>query len=557
MDSNLVNYLLAFIEGFALIVSPCILPVLPIMLSGSIEGGRARPWGIITGFVLTFAFFTFFSRALVHYYGLDLDLVRKVAFIAIACFGVILVSDKLSEKFSLATQGIANLGSRFTQNNLEGGFGSGILLGSLVSLIWVPCGGPILAAAIVQTATQNNSWHSFLTFLFFALGSVIPMVILSLIGKKVLDRFSFLKTQTGRLRKIFGIIIISGAIFAAFYVPGSNFSATPLAPNILLPTTLEKSNNLIDPISTPYPAPSIESNGAWINSTPLNLDNLKGKVILVDFWTYSCINCVRTLPYTKVWYDKYKDKGFVIIGVHAPEFEFEKNLSNVKMAVAKYGITYPVVLDNDYVIWSNYNNRYWPAQYLINKQGEVVYTHFGEGNDAETEHNIQVLLGLSGKKSITTEETQSAYSSNQSPETYLGYARGNLLNSIDALTHDSNYHYPNTLAPNEWALQGHWKINGQEILSLGNDSAIKINFNAAKVYIVAGSRNGKTIPIKVILNGQTISMKEAGMDVKNGVLNLESNTLYQIVNLNKSQQGILELQVNSPGAELYTFTFGG
>ena len=216
MQSNFINYGLAFLEGLALIASPCILPILPIMLSGSIEGGRKRPLGIIVGFVLVFAIFTLFARTLVQWLGIDLDKVRYFAFGFIILFGIILMSDWLSQKFSMLTESIANIGNRSSDKVLSGGFLSGLILGALVSLIWVPCAGPILAAAIVQTAVQKTSFESFLTFFSFALGSVIPMLIIALIGRKFLVKLSFFKKHSEHLRKIFGLIIIIGALIAAF-----------------------------------------------------------------------------------------------------------------------------------------------------------------------------------------------------------------------------------------------------------------------------------------------------------------------------------------------------
>lgn len=561
MHILLINYVLAFIEGFALIVSPCILPILPILLAGGVAGGRRRPWGIIVGFVLIFALFTFFSRALVQHLGINLDLVREVSFVLIAFFGVILISDFLSTKFEMLTQRVGNVGANLSGNNPQGGFLSGLILGALVSLIWVPCGGPILAAAIVQTAIQKTTLQSFLTFFFFALGSVVPMIIIALVGRKIIDRFDFLKTKAHMLRKVFGIIIIVAAIFAAFSNPVAAFTPMPQAPNVVVPaaTINNDANQLINGLSRPYPAPSITNNGAWINSQPLTMADLKGKVVLVDFWTYSCINCVRTLPYLKSWYAQYAKDGLVIIGVHAPEFEFEKNLNNVKAAVAKNGILYPVVQDNDYVIWSNYNNQYWPADYLIDKNGNVVYQHFGEGGYDEAEHNIQVLLGLKNMPANTmmvVSPVNEAF--NQTPETYLGYARAENFASNEDMTQDknANYTFPQSLNEDDWALQGMWNIGMQHITAMSANAAIEINFNASKVYVVAGSATGKPIKVKVTLNGQPIAVEDAGADLMNAVLTLRGETLYQVVNLDAPTTGILVLTATTPGAQFYTFTFG-
>ncbi len=294
MQSNFVNYALAFLEGLALIASPCILPILPIMLSGSIEGGRKRPIGIIVGFVLVFALFTLSARTLVQWLGIDLDKLRYFAFGFIILFGLILMSDWLSLKFSMLTESIANIGNRSSDKVQSEGFISGLILGALVSLIWVPCAGPILAAAIVQTAIQKTSVESFFTFLSFALGSVIPMIIIALIGRKLFAKLKFFKKNSEQLRKIFGLIIIIGALIAIFLpmqmtpemenLPNQNIDnakkplqnnsneATP--PPTKSPTTSPSKNasnenrapeqnltqTLISGLATPYPAPPLEQN---------------------------------------------------------------------------------------------------------------------------------------------------------------------------------------------------------------------------------------------------------------------------------------------------------
>ncbi|MCX7123890.1 MAG: redoxin family protein [Gammaproteobacteria bacterium] len=521
-----LNLIFAFIEGFALILSPCILPILPIMLSGSLEGGKQRPYGIIFGFILVFATFTAGSRLLAIAFHLDLSGLRYLAFAFIALFGVILASESLSRKFEQSTRGLAQIGFKWSEakNKPSGGFLSGFILGGLVSLIWVPCGGPILAIAIVQSAIQQSNWGSFFTFLVFALGSVIPMMLIALLGRKIMQHISFLKSQGSRLRKIFGFIIILGAGLAVSFDAGW-LSAAPRLNN----TTLnDSSSQLIDALSQPYPAPALKDSPTdWINSPPLTLSDLKGKVVLIDFWTYSCINCVRTLPYLKNWYAQYHAKGFEIIGVHTPEFQFEKDPQNVEAAVKENGILYPIVMDSNYSTWLNYNNQYWPAHYLIDQQGNVVATHFGEGNYAETEHNIRVLLGLKSDPSTPKANTASTpFFTNQTPETYLGSARSGTHQAV-------------------WDTTGQWNIQKQFILNLEQGTRISLHFTAKKVFLVGGAT---AAPIKV-------SVKLNGKKMTGFVLN--RHDLYPILNLPSLQSGTLELTFQNPGAQLYTFTFGG
>ncbi len=518
----LLNLGLAFVEGFALILSPCILPILPIMLSGGIEGGRRRPYGIIAGFVLVFALFTLVSRLLVQHLGINLDWVRYGAFALIALFGIILISDGLSAQFEHWTQRLANMGMTASAKNdsSAGGFCSGVLLGGLVSLIWVPCGGPILAAAIVQSAIQESNWASFFSFLFFALGSVLPMIIIALLGRTILQRLAFLKKNSGRLRKVFGLIILVGALLA---LAPARISSTPIV------TSMNENapGILVDALSSPYPAPALAGAPTdWINSPPLTLADLKGKVVLIDFWTYSCINCVRTLPYLNNWYAQYHDKGLVIIGVHTPEFEFEKNRSNVVQAVQEDGILYPVMMDSNYATWLNYHNEYWPAHYLIDKQGNVVYQHFGEGNDAQTEHNIRVLLGLHGdlSKPLPNPAVTSFFSV-QSPETYLGAARANAHQDL-------------------WSTQGGWTSQDQYIMSTQPNASITLQFTAQKVFLVGGTAD-KPIMVTVQLNGKTLRR-----------FTLTRHDLYPVLSLPQQSAGSLTLHFSNPGAQLYTFTFG-
>lgn len=542
---GIVNAGLAFVEGAALIVSPCILPILPIVLSSSIEGGNKRAWGIICGFVLTFALFTLFSRALVQHLGVNLDLLRHIAYLMIIVFGVILYSDTLSDKFSVYTQKIAALGENVATPNPKAHFWSGLVLGGAISLIWVPCGGPILAAAIVQSAVQHTNWQSFIVFFFFALGSVTPMIIIALIGKKCVTHIQYLKTQSRMLRKIAGFVIIVSAIFAAFISSPTGLAVSSGKAEPSLPRSNAK---LEEGLSIPYRAPAFERVEGWINSEPFTMDSLKGKVVLIDFWTYSCINCIRTLPYLKDWYKKYHDQGLVVVGVHTPEFEFEKNSDNVKQAVSQFGIQYPVILDNNYGTWQSFKNQYWPAHYLIDKNGMVVYEHFGEGQYDTTEHNIVALLGVKEKPNdSTSHENSVSFNFSQTPETYLGYARSRSYSGQEAPARDTamNYEFPNSIPQDGWALEGKWLVNSDKIVAQESGAQLKLHFYSKRVYIVMGSENNKPMSVKVLLNNKPIDS-----------VNITRPMLYEVVHLQTADSGILTLIPESAGAEFFAFTFG-
>lgn len=302
-------------------------------------------------------------------------------------------------------------------------------------------------------------------------------------------------------------------------------------------------DTLQNALPNPYPAPQIAGIVAWINSPALTNEQLKGKVVLIDFWTYSCINCIRTLPYLKDWYGKYHSKGFEIIGVHTPEFEFEKNLENVKSAVQKDGILYPVALDSNFVTWQNFKNSYWPAHYLIDQNGNVVYQHFGEGEYDVTENNIRALLGMNKTTASIKEEPSFALT----PETYLGYARAQNYSSPETITKGmpKQYSFPSSLSDNQWALQGSWIIGPEYIVSAFSQASLKIKFNAKKVFIVMGSANGKPILVKLLLNG-----------APKAEITVTQHRLYNAIELPATGNGELQLTASDPGLEVYTFTFG-
>jgi cytochrome c biogenesis protein CcdA/thiol-disulfide isomerase/thioredoxin len=542
---DLVNIGLAFLEGLALIISPCILPILPIILSTSIEGNRKRPYGVIVGFIVSFTLFTLFSRQLVIWFNFDLDVIRYTSFALLIMFGLIMVSTYLTEKFTEFTQVFANLGLRATQQDTGTDFASGFVFGILIGLIWTPCAGPILAAVIVQTILQHTNIGSFLTILAFGIGAAIPMLIIILFGRALTHKIKFLQQHSIIIRKIFGVIIILAVLLMAF---DNNFFAS-------MPTVEIKHQSsgmdLQDGLMKPFAAPDFQDITAWINSQPLHIEQLRGKVVLIDFWAYSCINCIRTLPYLRDWYSKYRDQGFEIVGVHSPEFDFERDLNNVERAVKQDQILYPIALDNNFATWTAYHNQYWPAHYLIDKHGNVVYEHFGEGDYDVTENNIRYLLGLQ----TPVQAANTPELGVQTPETYLGYARDQEYSSKESILNDQmqTYSYPAHLGENEWALQGQWIIAAQKITNVSNDASIKIKFLGKKVFAVMSAN--KPVQITVKLNGEIVHAGQ-GEDVKNGIVEVSNANLYRLLSLSEANGGELELIVHTPGLELYTFTFG-
>ncbi len=290
-------------------------------------------------------------------------------------------------------------------------------------------------------------------------------------------------------------------------------------------------------------APEFTGISKWLNTEPLTMEDLKGKVVLVDFWTYSCINCIRTLPYVTKWYEDYKDQGLIVVGVHTPEFAFEKVTSNVESAIKRYGITYPVAQDNNYKTWGAYKNQFWPAHYLIDKSGNIVYTHFGEGEYENTEKAIRILLGLDDSEQLPTETTEQINQAGTS-ETYLGSARINNFGGTETLTADEQiYAFPKKLAKNKFALEGKWKIEPEAAVHTQGFGRIRFNFTAAKVFMVAEASEPTTI--KIYVDGK----------LQKGVT-ISGSDLYSLFDSEVGANHTMEIEFPNGGVRVFTFTFG-
>ena len=524
MSISLIEIGLLFLEGVALIASPCILPVLPLVLAGSVEGGRQRPFGIIIGFVGAFTLFALLSRQLVIAFHVDLDYIKYVSLVFLLLFGLILVSKKWSLKFSALTQRFANMGGYLSANAKEG-FGSGLLIGMLIGLVWTPCAGPILAAVLVQVIRQESDLQVLFLMVAFSFGVGLPMLAISLVGRSLIGKLRFFTRHAEAMRKTLGGVIILAVVLIASGVDVQSWGWKKEGP------TVSTYKGLINAIVRPYPAPEFSGIEAWINSPPLAMASLKGKVVLIDFWTYSCINCIRTLPFMIDLDRKYRDKGLIIVGVHAPEFEFEKDHENVKNAVAAHQIAYPVALDNHLDTWTTFNNSYWPAHYLIDQNGRIVYIHFGEGDDGVTENNIRFLLGLN---KIALLPKAGVSSATQTPETYLGSSRASHFSSDFQ-----------SLPLDHWGLSGKWRIENERIVSEEAGATLRLHFTAGKVFLVMGAPKEKPVKVNMILNGNPA-----------GQITIDQHKLYTIIEQKRSQQGLLEITADAPGLEAYAFTFG-
>jgi thiol-disulfide isomerase/thioredoxin len=464
------------------------------------------------------------------------------------------------------------------QGNIKGGFGGGLLIGLSLGLLWTPCVGPILAAVISLAITGAVTLDAFIITLAYSVGTVIPMFAIMIGGQNILRRVPWLLANSANIQKAFGIIMIVTALgiltnvdrkFQTFILdkfPQYGIGLTKFEDNELIRKQLEDMGgekvreedigqpmfNLLKPKGTK--APEIIPGGVWFNSDPLTLEQLKGKVVIIDFWTYSCINCQRTFPYLRDWWDKYKDKGLVIIGVHSPEFEFEKNEKNVDMAIKDFKLTYPIVQDNNFETWRAYNNRYWPAKYFIDKEGYIRYSHFGEGAYDESEKVIQELLeetGVEGASLNINNPQYQVYS--RTPETYLGYARIDNFASPEQIVPNaaSSYTTPTMLPNNNFAFEGNWTVM-EEYANPQKGASLYLNFEAKEVFLVMRT-SGNSSKVKVYIDDK---MQYFGEDNKNGIVTVDSDKLYKLINLPSPGMHTLRLEFEDSNAELYAFTFG-
>jgi cytochrome c biogenesis protein CcdA/thiol-disulfide isomerase/thioredoxin len=523
----------AFLAGIFTALSPCILPVLPAILTAGIAEGRLRPLGTILGLTCSFSFFTLTLSWIVHTTGISPSILRYIAIALIFFFGLVMLFPGLSNWFAKITSPIANIGQKIQGTKPRHGFWGGVVFGMALGLLWTPCAGPILGAITTLAATGAINLIAVLTTLSYSFGAGIPMLLYAYGSAKLLSSSKLLSRYTERIRQFFGILmLLFSAILLFNWDMLINEKLSRIFPEILSEKNLKIENTLQsiskkEKLSQNTPAPELTGITEWINSPPLTLAELRGKVVLIDFWTYSCINCIRTLPYLKNWYRDYKDHGLVIIGVHTPEFEFEKNYNNVKKAVTGFEIEYPVALDNNYATWNAYHNSYWPAHYLIDQNGIIRMIHFGEGSYSETENAIRGLLGMAPLEIKQSKEVQQPIS----PETYLGLARRGDITS----------QYSGTLKNDQVGLKGLWHAEQEYIEAMGDSSYVDMNFLATDVYLVLGGSS--STPLEIILDGKPYAN-----------ITIDGDKKYNIVT---TFYGRHQLSLKIPkGIKAYVFTFG-
>lgn len=555
----LILIFFAFLAGIFTVLSPCILPILPALLSGGTAEGRLRPFGIVIGLVISFTIFTLSLTAIVLVTGLSANVLRYIAIGVVFLFGLVMMFPKLSDEFARLMEPIATIGQKAQENKGRSGFIGGLFLGFALGLLWTPCAGPILAAITTLVATQSVGFSTLALTLTYSLGAAIPMLLIASGGKWIVQSFKVFSKHAEGIRKFFGALMVLTAIAIALnwdmLLQQKIIRALPPVLVEDYPIVKEELQKLrgdsVQPPSSLFgqtesgelkdygKAPEFTGIVNWINSPPLSLMQLQGKVVLVDFWTYSCINCLRTLPYIEKWYADYKKDGFVVIGVHTPEFEFEKDPKNVAEAAARIGVEYPIAQDNDYKTWTAYRNNYWPAHYLIDQNGNLRMVHYGEGAYVETENAIRELLGMAALKQEEKKQERKPIS----PETYLGNSRGHsYISEIVVKPNISTvYDYKQPLGEDEVGLKGHWTIEDERITADSDESYLDFNFLAKNVYLVLSGKSQK--PIKVYLDNKLVN--EIMMD---------GDRKYDIVT---ASYGRHQLSLRIPkGVSAYAFTFG-
>jgi cytochrome c biogenesis protein CcdA/thiol-disulfide isomerase/thioredoxin len=588
----------AVLAGAGTALSPCVLPVLPALLSAGGVGGRRRPLGIVLGLSITFTVTIVGVAKVVDGVGLGSDPLRIVAIVVLFVFGAALLLPDVTDRIEAPLSRLARFGPRSRGD----GFLSGLLVGGALGFVYTPCASPILAAVISVSAASGKT---VVIALAYALGSAVVLLALTLGGRRLFDRVR----KAGRgplLQRALGVIMIVTAVaiitnldvnfdqFVAQHIPDVNLTASlecsetvtkhlheisghqpkfapangssacggsgsgvKAAPANASQATLLAAAGGLKKLG---PAPEFNETQDWFNTPeqkPLSLSSLRGRVVLVDFWTYTCINCIRTLPYLKAWDATYRHDGLTIVGVETPEFAFEHDASNVSNAIKQFGLKYPVVQDNKMGTWNAYGNEYWPADYLIDAKGQVRYAAFGEGDYDKTETAIRALLAEKGSQiGGKSHPTNVVVPSEQAtPETYLGTARADgWIDEPRNGTHDYGVAPTGSLSLNDFAFSGTWNIASQPATAVSS-AGIDVEFEAKNVYLVLSSAGETPRPVQVLLDGKPISARVAGADVHGGIVTVRGQRLYTLVSLPRDQRHRLSLRF-APGVSGYAFTFG-
>ncbi|MDP9421655.1 MAG: redoxin family protein [Pseudomonadota bacterium] len=564
-------FLLAYLGGILTILSPCILPVLPFIFARGDKPFLTNGLPLLAGMAVTFALVATLAAVGGGWAVTANSVGRAIALALFAGFALLLIFPSLAER---AMRPLVGLGERLSSRAGEGGVLSSALLGLATGLLWAPCAGPILGIILTGAALSGASATTAGLLLAYALGAATSLAGALLVGGKL---FQAMKRSIGvgeGVRKALGLLMLVAVGTIALGLDTRVLARLSTAQTFAFEHRLAQLLGMQDEELTTKTGgtlpvegalPSLDGAVLWLNSPPLTREQLRGKVVLVDFWTYSCINCIRYIPYVRAWAERYRDQGLVVIGVHSPEFAFEKNPANVRKAVADFGIGYPVALDNNLAIWRAFDNRYWPASYLADAQGRIRYHHFGEGSYDKTEGAIRALLAergakLGGKARVSAAGASAAadFASIRSPETYLGTRRAANFASPGGLRPGTNnYLLPGKYSLNHWGLDGRWTVEPQRSVSQLPGGKISFQFRARDLHLVLGSASGKPVRFRVLLDGKSPGT-DRGMDIDAaGSGRLTDQRLYQLVRQkNPNRERLFTIEFLDSGAEAYAFTFG-
>jgi cytochrome c biogenesis protein CcdA/thiol-disulfide isomerase/thioredoxin len=574
--------ILAYLGGVLTIVSPCILQVLPFVFARADRSFAKSVLPMLVGMALTFAAVATLA-AVAGSWAVDANVYgRFVAMALLAVFGLTLIFPAFADRLMAPLVGV---GAKLSNSASSAGpqdasILPSFLLGIATGFLWAPCAGPVLGLILTGAALNGANVGTTFLLLAYAAGAVTSLALALAVGGRV---FAAMKRSLGAgewIRRGLGVAVLAAVVAIGFGLD------TGFLTRISLSSTASLEQSLVDRIKPPAKSAGTKSDGAneslgveggfpplagatnWLNSPPLTPEGLKGKVVVIDFWTYSCINCLRSIPYVKAWAEKYKDHGLVVIGVHTPEFAFERSVGNVRAAVSDLKIGYPVAVDNDYKIWRAFDNEYWPAHYFIDAQGRIRHSHFGEGNYDESERVIQQLLTEAGNKDVPTgiadvnaAGAQAAPStSDQSPETYVGYNRADNFVSPGGLVPDESHVYAAAAksALNQWSLSGDWTDKGEYAALNQPNGRIAFRFHARDLHLVLGPPpDGKSVRFRVTIDSAAPGL-DHGADVDaDGQGVVDAQRLYQLIRQNGAvADHTFEIEFLDPGVQAFAFTFG-
>lgn len=565
--------LVAFVAGVLTVLAPCVLPLLPVIIGGSLGGtDRKRPYIIVVSLMISLLVFTLALKATTALLNIPPAVWTTLSGGIVLALGVVTVWPKLYEWISAKTGFLNTSQQALGTAGQRGGWLGPVLIGAALGPVFASCSPTY--AIIIATILPASFIQGVGYLLVYLLGLGLFMLAIALLGRRLTRHLSWAANPNGWFKRGLGVlfILIGLAVITGidkrvetWLTDHQIFDATKLEQQLLPGAQSSESNaentanGVAFSIAHPAPAPEFAGLTNWLNSDPTTLASLKGKVVLVDFWTYSCINCINTLPHVEGWYEKYKDAGLVVIGVHAPEFAFERVPANVAKAVKDDHLTYPVAQDNDMATWRAYSNQYWPASYFIDRQGRLRHFHFGEGEYDKSEAVIRALLAEDGTPvgGSVDRLSSSQPSSNHSPETYLGFDRAERNQNAGGLVPNQAVFYalPESLVRNGWALGGTWTVGAQDTIA-GSGATLRYRFSGKEVFLVMGSSTPARV--RVLVNGRSVrDGGQAGIDVAaDGSATIEEPRLYRLVNSSTQLDGAtIELQFDT-GVSVNAFTFG-